>query len=69
MNLIKLRCVFIGIWCIIEVLCIVENKVYKIVFLNYGKLYILRIDCVNKINYFIVLISIWCFYFYLNCEY
>lgn len=50
MNLIKLRCVFIGIWCIMEVLCIVENKVYKIVFLNYGKLYILRIDCVNKIN-------------------
>lgn len=50
MNLIKLRCVFNGIWCIMEVLCIVENKVYKIVFLNYGKLYILRIDCVNKIN-------------------
>lgn len=69
MNLIKSRCAFIGIRCIMEVLCTVENKVYKTAFSNHGKLYISRTDRVNKINHLIVLISIWCPHLYSNCEY
>lgn len=69
MNLIKSRCAFIGIRCIIEILCTVENKVYKTAFSNHGKLYISRTDRVNKINHLIVLISIWCPHLYSNCEY